>query len=253
MLIKTILCAGPYADAVLRFQILFPDAYPRVPPVILFSTDVFHPLTAPLTTYMHTTDIQDNGTVSATDDERLPAGGFSLSHGFPEWFGRKRAASAEERRVSGERIASPVSDDTSEAQSPDTRPRYPQSGRPAASMYKVLKYMRSTFDNAEMLDSVPLSAAGNPGAWHAWQAYRKKQGLLQDTGAAEGNVASSGASDAGVQASSQTVRRPGEWNWDGVWEDRVKRNIAASLSEPVLYGGAGVADEVVSCEPSLFL
>lgn len=37
-------------------------------------------------------------------------------------------------------------------------------------------------------------------------------------------------------------RKPGEWNWEGVWEDRVKKGIKASLSDPVLFGGG--TDEV---------
>ncbi len=32
------------------------------------------------------------------------------------------------------------------------------------------------------------------------------------------------------------VRRPGEWNWDGVGEVRVKKGVDASLAEAVLYG-----------------
>lgn len=43
-----------------------------------------------------------------------------------------------------------------------------------------------------------------------------------------------------------SARRPGEWNWEGVWEERVKKGIAASLSEPVLFGGVGSTDDVVS-------
>jgi hypothetical protein len=42
------------------------------------------------------------------------------------------------------------------------------------------------------------------------------------------------------------MRRPGEWNWEGVWEDRVKNGISNSLSEPVMFGGVGAADDVVS-------
>ncbi|CAI4210674.1 unnamed protein product [Parascedosporium putredinis] len=45
------------------------------------------------------------------------------------------------------------------------------------------------------------------------------------------------------------VRRPGDWNWDGVWEDRVKKNITASLSEPVLYGGGNGIDDVIGFLP----
>jgi hypothetical protein len=46
-------------------------------------------------------------------------------------------------------------------------------------------------------------------------------------------------------AAGATTRRPEEWNWEGVWEERVKRGIAASLSEGVLFGNGGTADEVV--------
>jgi hypothetical protein len=39
-------------------------------------------------------------------------------------------------------------------------------------------------------------------------------------------------------------RRPGEWNWEGVWEDRVRKAVKASLSEPALYG-AGIGEDIV--------
>src|ERR1700761_791163 len=99
-LTKTSCRPGPYATAILRFQISFPPTYPSLPPLVTFSTDIFHPLITPLTTYMYTTDIQDSGTVSATDAERLPPGGFSLRDGFPCWFGRGARRSAK-RRWSG--------------------------------------------------------------------------------------------------------------------------------------------------------
>lgn len=41
------------------------------------------------------------------------------------------------------------------------------------------------------------------------------------------------------------LRRPGEWNWNGVWEHRVKEAVAASLSESVLYGASGAPDDLV--------
>jgi hypothetical protein len=41
------------------------------------------------------------------------------------------------------------------------------------------------------------------------------------------------------------TRRPGEWNWEGVWEERVKKAIKASLSEPVLYGGISGGEDVI--------
>ncbi|POR37640.1 Uncharacterized protein TPAR_02162 [Tolypocladium paradoxum] len=248
---------GPYAQAVLRFQISFPDSYPKLPPLVLFSTDMFHPLITPLTTYMYTTDIQDNGTVSARDDERLPPGGFSLRHGFPEWFGRGRRAGPGSRQTSGEQARSLASDQASRAPSSvyspesenDNQPSYMRTGKRSVSIYHILKYIRSTFDNEEALDSVPLEAAGNPGAWHAWRTHRRKLGKLHGGPAAAGRGqdkkmdGDQGANSG--EALNTSVRRPGEWNWDGVWEDRVKKGIAASLSEPVLYGGSGAPDELI--------
>jgi hypothetical protein len=40
-------------------------------------------------------------------------------------------------------------------------------------------------------------------------------------------------------------RRPGEWNWEGVWEERVKRSIQASTTDQVLFGNAGAVDELI--------
>ncbi|RWA10028.1 hypothetical protein EKO27_g5088 [Xylaria grammica] len=174
---------GPYAPAVLRFQISFPDSYPKLPPLVTFSTDIFHPLITPLSTYMYSTDVQSNGTSSATDEERLPPGGFSLRHGFPT----------------------------------------------------------CTFDDEDVLDTIPLDAAGNPGAWHAWRTHRIEKGkefesppTLDDVTATVTPVTSPGS-----------ARKPGEWNWEGVWEERVKKGISTCLSEPVMFGGVGAADDVI--------
>ncbi|OAQ63256.2 ubiquitin-conjugating enzyme, E2 [Pochonia chlamydosporia 170] len=236
--------------------------YPSLPPFILFSTDIFHPLITPLTTYMYTTEVQDYGTVSAADQERLPPGGFSLRHGFPEWFARGRRSESSGRKVSGEGNVSSGTNQTSaptegSVTSPEpsnaSSPGYRQNQRPNISIYSVLKYIRSTFDTSEVLDTVPLAAAGNPGAWHAWRTHRRKQGKLSDQASsssenvdADGTKAGSpGKTEKPVQSPTTATRRPGEWNWDGVWEDRVKKGIAASLSEPVLYGGSGVPDEMI--------
>lgn len=261
-----IIPTGPYAPAVLRFQISFPNSYPRLPPIVTFSTDIFHPLITPLTTYMYTTDIQDNGTVSATDEERLPPGGFSLRHGFPAWFGRGKRSAPGSRQTSGQhggvastpQQAGQVKMSSPDSATPGTTSSYTKSGDNHISAYDVLKYIRSAFDNEEVLDSVPLDAAGNPGAWHAWRTHRRRLGKLQ-----EDKVASSerqpemeegkdqlsdpaGGSEKNAPVPT-AARRPGEWNWDGVWEDRVKKGIASSLSEPVLYGGAAsLPDELVS-------
>ncbi|KAM5348094.1 hypothetical protein ACJ41O_007918 [Fusarium nematophilum] len=255
---------GPYCPAILRFQISFPDSYPQLPPLVTFSTDMFHPLITPLTTYMYTTDIQDSGTVSASDQERLPPGGFSLRHGFPEWFGRGRRSLIEARRASGQQVPSPGSSNsmttpTSAARLlPAEAAPYLQTGKKGVSAYEVLHYIRSAFDDEGVLDSVPLTAAGNPGAWHAWRTHRRAAGklaeepvpssALNDEKAEEGSAhAPEGAQDKANPASSSaaTSRHPGEWNWDGVWEDRVKKGIASSLSEPVLYGGTNTPDDLI--------
>ncbi|QLI65698.1 Coiled-coil domain-containing protein 124 [Metarhizium brunneum] len=253
---------GPYAAAVLRFQISFPDTYPKLPPLILFSTDIFHPLITPLTTYMYAKDVQDKGTSSATDQERLPPGAFSLRHGFPQWFGRGQSAEPGSRLASGERLDSSGSDGTgappegvvmspepSHASSPD----YSQTCKPGMSVYTILKYIRSTFDTPEVLDMVPLEASGNPGAWHAWRAHRRKHGKLADQKPSSGDDSDSdgvrnsysGKAEEPSLSPTTATRQPGQWNWDGVWEDRVQKGVAASLSEPVLYGGSGVPDEMI--------
>ncbi|PMB70554.1 Protein crossbronx [Beauveria bassiana] len=246
--------AGPYAPAILRFQILFPDSYPRRAPMIIFATDIFHPLITPLTTYMYTTDIQENGTVSATDDERLPPGGFSLRHGFPEWFGRVRRSA--EANLSAP--TSPIIEQTHTFASPDPSaaggagPSYMQTNRAVVSIYQILKYIKSTFDKPEVLDAVPLDAAGNPGAWHAWRTHRRKQqakqGEAEKQGSVGGPATPSPKKPAGDKkpVNQAVPRKPGEWNWDGVWEDRVKKGVATSLSEPVLYGGTTLNDELAS-------
>ncbi|CAL3965393.1 unnamed protein product [Diplocarpon coronariae] len=256
---------GPYAPSILRFQISFPPTYPSLPPLVTFSTDMFHPLITPLTTYMYTTDTQvggeGEGTVSATDEERLPPGGFSLRHGFPAWFGRRNR-----RGETSASVGTPGRGGTSEIPSPEsvvstsggtdragtTVDSVQGNNRVKASTYEVLRYIRSTFDDTAVLDAIPLEAAGNPGAWHAWRTYRVKTGHLMPsspspvaskdsnsrTDSEDGNknavlegckILAGGAGIAGQ-------RRPGEWNWDGVWEVRVRKGVENSVSEAVLYG-----------------
>ncbi|KAH6635323.1 hypothetical protein B0J18DRAFT_418514 [Chaetomium sp. MPI-SDFR-AT-0129] len=351
---------GPYAPAILRFHISFPDTYPSLPPLVTFSTDMFHPLLTPLTTYMYSTDVQDGGTASAFDEERLPPGGFSLRHGFAGWFGRggraaggaagsgvavgggsgsgggsareergvglglglggsstvTRSENAEEemmlrtptRPVATATGTTPVSvaasatsaasaAGASVASSSASMPGYARPGRPKeVSTYEVLRYIRSAFDDEDVLDAVPLEAAGNPGAWHAWRTHRRQQQTagtgkplpVPGSGSASASAsavesgararisagsapsgtgaepedqpgkaptATAGASASGttrsggggIQTGAETpARRPNEWNWEGVWEERVKRGVAASLSEGVLFGHAGTADEVIN-------
>lgn len=234
---------GPYAPAVLRFQISFPSSYPALPPLVTFSTDVFHPLLTPLTTYTHTTASSDTDTVSATDDERLPPGGFSLRHGFPNWFGRARRSIVSSRDVSGSAIDSPAQSVTpvrsvvESAPSGGSGPSFPATG---VSIVTILEYIRSTFSEEAVLDAISLEAAANPGAYHAWRAYRGPASPAQQP---LSPVSSTSAEGSALGRN----RKPGEWNWDGVWEERVKRAVNASLSESVLYG-PGTGDDIVSSQ-----
>ncbi|KAI0489991.1 ubiquitin-conjugating enzyme/RWD-like protein [Xylaria cf. heliscus] len=245
---------GPYATAVLRFQISFPDSYPRLPPLVTFSTDMFHPLITPLSTYMYSTDVHDNGTVSATDDERLPPGGFSLRHGFPDWFGRRGRKPADNKQSDGDQAARqtphrpPPPTDPSSGGTTGSRnsamsqsPGFFETKRKEVSIFSILHYIRSAFDDEDVLDTVPLEAAGNPGAWHAWRTHRVEKGKEFEPLRTE-----DGATPVATPTTGQgSSRKPGEWNWEGVWEERVKKGVSTSLSEPVMFGGAGAADDVI--------
>lgn len=239
--------------------------------MVTFSTDIFHPLITPLTTHMYAASVESDK--STTERPKLPPGGFSLEHGFPEWFGgpeRPEAVSGHNRRSSlAPSIFSTKSSRRRSFKPPSASekdlPRYMQTDPKTISTYSLLKYIRSTFDKAEVLDAVPLSAAGNPGAWHAWRTHRRKQEKVDDKkmyrlsrlsilsgdttkelGSERGDVVESDAKSI-TSSLATTVREPGEWNWDGVWEDRVKKGVASTLTESVLYGASGISDDMVCC------
>ncbi|QDS67914.1 hypothetical protein FKW77_008497 [Venturia effusa] len=227
---------GPYSPAILRFQVSFPSPFPASSPLITFSSDIFHPLLTPLTTYTYTTSTSDVDTVSATDDERLPPGGFSLRHGFPHWFGRSRDKTPGSG-LSGISFADSATSQPCAAASPPT-------------MYEVLEYLRSSFTDEAFLDSVPMEAAANSGAYHAWKTHRTRETAgdavepqAQPTdGRARSPLTLSLRSETPTAGRS---RRPGEWNWEGVWEERVKRGVQNSLTEPVLFGTAVGGDDII--------
>src|ERR1700760_4210163 len=109
----------------------FPQGYPSQPPLITFSSDIFHPLLTPLTTYTYTTSTTSTETFSASDQERLPPGGFSLRHGFPHWFAPSREMSA------GKSAASPEA---------------AQSASSPVTVYEILEYLRRAFNEESFLD-----------------------------------------------------------------------------------------------------
>jgi hypothetical protein len=238
---------GPYSPAVLRFQISFPGTYPALPPLVTFSTDVFHPLLTPLTTYTYTTGSSDTDTVSATDEERLPPGGFSLRHGFPHWFGRARRSVPSSRDVSGSISGSPARGPTpmrSDIGHVATGAADVTQANKNGSIVRVLDYIRSTFSEESILDSLPLDAAANPGAYHAWRTFRGLSLQTQEPRAATSSLDSQSNEKVAEKSTLGRNRRPGEWNWEGVWEERVKKAVKASLSEAVLYG-AGTGEDIV--------
>ncbi|KAF1831535.1 hypothetical protein BDW02DRAFT_505003 [Decorospora gaudefroyi] len=237
---------GPYAPAVLRFQISFPLSYPTLPPLVTFSTDVFHPLLTPLTTYTYTTGSSDTDTVSATDEERLPPGGFSLRHGFPHWFGRARRSAPSSRNASGSASGSPAL--TATPVRPDYNVASDILGAPPPteeiSIVRILEYIRSTFSEEIILDSLPLQAAANPGAYHAWRTHRAPILEAQQPKSTSPSPEPSMTDKVDGNSTLGRNRRPGDWNWEGVWEERVRKAVKASLSEPVLFG-AGAGDDII--------
>ena len=191
-------------------------------------SDVFHPLVTPLTTYTYTARDSRAETVSAADRDRLPPGGLNLQLGFPEWYDTSRATvdNRDEEITDGRSSAYTVAQKTRQ---------------PSASLtVEVLQYLRIVFDTEAILDTVPLEAAADAGAWHAWRSYRAKfnGGRLSPASKDPGNVR-----DASSERSSSPrqqpggARRPGEWNWQGVWEERTRKVIQASISDHKLYGG----------------
>ncbi|KAK0948108.1 hypothetical protein LTR29_000632 [Friedmanniomyces endolithicus] len=209
---------GPYATAVLRFQIDFTSDYPARPPVIKFLCDVFHPLVTPCTTYTHTPRALGADTMSSADEDRLPPGGLTLRHGFPEWHDDERSVSQDK--------------------TPGLRPTRAEDGaRKAASPppphnVAVLQYMRVIFESAELLDSVPLEFAANTSAWHAWRSHRASTAPAAPlpSGPSEGSI-----STVSKQHQPGGARQPGQWNWQGVWQDRVKNSVAASRADQALF------------------
>ncbi|KAI9691961.1 MAG: hypothetical protein M1820_009669 [Bogoriella megaspora] len=56
----------------------------------------------------------------------------------------------------------------------------------------------------------------------------------------------SGKSNLRNSSGSDTkARPPSEWNWEGVWEERVKKGIQSSISDSILYGSNTTGDDVI--------
>ena len=145
------------------------------------------------------------------------------------------------RHVTGPTVDSPTQNDTpvrSVVEGATSGGSGASSAATGVSIVTVIDYIRSTFTEEAVLDSVSLEAAANSGAYHAWRAYRGPALPAQQP-------LSPISSTSGEGTALGRNRRPGEWNWEGVWEERVKRAINASLSESVLYG-PGAGEDIVS-------
>lgn len=201
------LFAGVYASGIFRFNITFPAQYPALPPSILFTTDVFHPLITPTSTYRHAAPDSDLGTGGAADQSRSPPGTLDLKHGFPHW--------------PEDVTTSPV------------------------PILRVLYYLRAVFVHATMLDSIAFDDAANTSAWHAYQAFRNdvpmqsihhRDGRVQESLAAlDGLRLASGPSSHSEQSQPGGARTPDQWSWNRVWEERLTKTIQQSSADRVLY------------------
>lgn len=241
--------SGPYASAILRLQIRFPPSYPDRPPLVTFSTDVFHPLIVPLTTYTFSTGSGVEDPVSAADEGRLPPGGFSLRHGFPHWFKHAKKDTPDATTVTGSMAeqtqAQEVQNIDDDNEKPPRAPT-PAHNIPTIPVAELLDYIRSTFDTESILDSLPLEAAGNPGAWHAWRAHRGRRvgrvGFRSASSSAFSSTISTPVSTSKsrhAQSQSPQTRSPGDWHWDGIWANRALDEIKTSRSDVTLFGGMG--------------
>ncbi|MCJ1381391.1 hypothetical protein MMC17_004501 [Xylographa soralifera] len=102
-------------------------------------------------------------------------------------------------------------------------------------MAKILCYIKSCFEDEKLLDDLPLRSAVCSGAWHAWVAYRRR--VEQDSSSVKADDSLGGKlrTQKRIAGSSTSAEPVSHWNWDGVWVQRVKTGVEASISEPVLY------------------
>lgn len=220
---------GPFESATLRFDVTFPPSYPDAAPTVTFSTDVFHPLVVPLTQYTFSASALDSaGTVSASDDDRVPPGSFSLRQGFPQWYHSRGGQKSARGSVEGPA----VHQDEEGRFVTETEDVDPLDSRSVT--VQVLSHLRRAFEDEDFLDDLPFSVVGNPSAWHAWRAYR---GLAKD----QARGRSPGRDEAATEKPPpSSPKQMSDWNWEGVWESRVQAGISSSVSDAGLYTNQGL-------------
>lgn len=116
------------------------------------------------------------------------------------------------------------------------------------SIMAILDYLKRAFDDEELLDGLPLQSAANLGAWKAWHAHRRSARAQADAVRPDDPNDQLSAAEQYAGGVRTGARRPGEWSWDGVWKERVKRGVEASISDQVVFGagGGGGDDDIVS-------
>lgn len=197
-------------------------------------------------------------TVSARDEARLPPGGFNLRYKFSKGYPPDEESETSSTRPlidtakchgdpnhgSTNPSGDPLPDRTLGASSgSDTSIMHTALVEP--DVRDVLHYVRQAFEDGTVLDNLPLEAAVNPGAWKAWRAYRTQssRASVLDLHPDHGSTS--------IDKPASLVSYVDEWNWDGVWQERVQDGVNASISDPVLYGSSilSTSDDPVSlCE-----
>ena len=251
---------GPYAPAILRFHIVFASQYPNSPPLLTFTSDIFHPLVSPSTTYTHASGSLTSGPGIA-DRERLPPGGFSLRHGFPAWFEKEEGIGLETSK--DVKIATTVKTEDGVASSKDKQSSLPsmkiieESGtvgtvparkeaeektqKPSPrTIFKILQYLKQAFEDEDLLDELPFDSAANSGAWRAWRAHRDNTAPTSDRN--KMNVPPN--TPQRTLGEGNKTKPSDDWSWSGIWEQRVGEGIESSISDPVLYGSTDNDDLV---------
>ena len=163
-----------------------------------------------------------------------------MRHEFPHWFGRSQKSlsssgapsrndseSYNGRELGLKNVVQPPPKDISSRNS-SAQPFMKKQGSqvPCTSIANVLRYIKLSFDDTKVLDQLSVEDAGNSGAWKAWRAYRgsvnsQNDDLLPDSGPKDQD----------------------EWSWDGVWEERVRKGIDASIADATLYGAAAAGGD----------
>lgn len=186
----------------------------------------------PLTTYTFSASIVDaSGTISASDEGRLPPGAFSLRYGFPNWFRRENRLADDKNRIEGVTEQDQMQWPEDSAADPGTSRGNTQVTHESRDretiLLQLLRHLQEAFENDAMLDEMPLNVAGDPSAWHAWRAHR---------GLAQRDAPPKSPTLGGDEGAPASPKRPEEWKWDGVWESRVSNGIEASINEATLFG-----------------